>query len=353
MFHSVHHPGRLPLGPRGQAVVLDAPGTSRLVEHTPQRPGPGEARVDVHAVGICGSDRDVHLGRRPAPYVRYPLTPGHEWSGTVAAVGEGVSASLIGRKVVGEGLRNCETCARCRAGETVLCAAGYQETGFTLPGAMAPTLVLPARLLHTLPPDADLTAAALLEPAAHATAAVLKACPLPGMRAAVIGSGTLGLLAAQLLGAFSPSELTVVGTNPGRADLTHRFGATAYRTWDRASGLSDFDVVIDAVGGTSTASAATSLLRPGGRLVLTGIPAQGAEGLDPARVVARQLSIGTAFGASAGAWSYAVRAFSSARLTPLELVTHQLGIDEFERAMELTDSGGPHGGKVLLLPRTS
>lgn len=353
MFHSVDLPGHLPVSPRKQAVALDAPETYRLVEHTPRRPGPGEARVDVHAVGVCGSDLDFYLGRRPAPYARYPVTPGHEWSGTVTAVGEGVSASLIGRKVVGEGIRNCETCAPCRAGETNLCAAGYEETGFTLPGAMAPTLVLPARLLHTLPPDADLTAAALLEPAACAAAAVLKACPLPGSRAAVIGSGTLGLLAAQLLGAFSPIELTVVGTSPDRADLSHRFGATGYRTWDRASGLSDFDLVIDAVGGTSTASAATSLLRPGGHLVLTGIPAQGAEGLDPARVVARQLSVGTAFGASSGAWSYAVSAFSTARLTPLELVTHQLGIAEFERAMALTGSGDPRVGKVLLHPQSS
>ncbi|WP_395358647.1 zinc-binding dehydrogenase [Streptomyces sp. YH02] len=338
------------VSPRRPAVVLDAPRTFRLVEHTPRRPGPGEARVRVHAVGVCGSDRDVYLGRRPAPYVRYPVTPGHEWSGTVIAVGEGASASLIGRKVVGEGLRNCETCGPCRDGETNLCTAGYEETGFTLPGAMAPTFVLPARLLHTLAPDADLTAAAFLEPGARAAAAVLKACPLPGSRVAVIGSGALGLLAAQLIGAFSPSDLTVVGTSPDRAELSRRFGATAYRTWDHASGLADFDVVIDAAGATSTARAATSLLRPGGRLVLTGIPVDGAERLDPAHVVARQLSIGTAFGASSGAWSYAVSAFSAGRLTPLELLTHELGIDEFEQAMELTGGGDPRVGRVLLRP---
>ncbi|MER7594578.1 zinc-dependent alcohol dehydrogenase [Streptomyces hydrogenans] len=335
---------------RGQAVVLNAPKSFRLVQHEPRQAGPGEAQVRVHAVGISRSDRDVYLGRRPVPYVRYPVTPGHEWSGTVTAVGEGAPASLIGRKVVGEGLRTCGTCAPCRDGETTLCTRGYAETGFTLPGAMAPTLLLPARLLHTLAPDADLTAAAFLEPAACAAAAVLKASPLPGSRVAVIGSGALGLLAAQLLCAFSPSELTVVGTSPDRADVSRRLGATAYRTWDRASGLADFDVVIDAAGGTSSAHTATSLLRPGGRLVLTGIPVQGAERLDPAQVVARQLSIGTAFGASSGAWSYAVSAFSAGRLTPLELLTHQLDIDEFGRAMELTDSGDPRVGRVLLRP---
>lgn len=94
--------------------------------------------------------------------------------------------------------------------------------------------------------------------------------------------------------------------------------------------------MIDAAGATSTARAATSLLRPGVRLVLTGLPAAGAERLDPARVVARQLSLGTAFGASSDAWSHAVRAFSAARLTPLALLTHRMDLVEFERAVAPT-----------------
>ncbi|MFC9291006.1 alcohol dehydrogenase catalytic domain-containing protein, partial [Streptomyces sp. NPDC057052] len=146
------------------AVVVEAPGEHRLTAHTPRRPEPGEALVRVHAVGICGSDREVYQGNRPEGYVRYPLTPGHEWSGTVEAVGAGVPVSLVGRKVVGEGFRNCQVCDRCHAGETTLCSDGYEETGFTQPGAMAATLTLPARLLHVLAQDADLTAAALLEP---------------------------------------------------------------------------------------------------------------------------------------------------------------------------------------------
>ncbi|MFD3664039.1 zinc-binding dehydrogenase [Streptomyces sp. NPDC058659] len=338
------------MSPRKQAVVLEAPGAFRLVEHTPAPPGPGEAQVQVHAVGLCGRDRAVYRGDHPPEYVHYPVTPGHEWSGTVTAVGEGTSASLIGRKVVGEGLRNCETCDRCREGETHLCTGAYEETGFTHPGAMAPTVTTPARLLHTLPPDADLTAAALLEPAACAAAAVLKARPQPGSRVAVIGTGSVALLAAQLLGAYSPGEVLVLGSSPDRAGLSHRFGATAYGTWDRGAGPSDFDVVIDAVSAASTARAAMSLLRPGGRLVLTGIPAHGAEALDPVHVIQRQLSIGTVLGASAAAWIYAVRAFSTERLTPLALLTHELGVDEFARAMELVGSSDPRVGKVLLRP---
>ncbi len=115
------------------AVVIAAPGAHRLTEHILREPGPGEALVRVHAVGICGSGREVHQVNRPEGYVRYPLMSGREWSGTVQAVGDGVPDSLVGRKVVGEGFRNCQVCDRCHAAETTLCASGYAETGFTQP----------------------------------------------------------------------------------------------------------------------------------------------------------------------------------------------------------------------------
>lgn len=226
------------------AVVVEAPGEHRLASHEPRRPEAGEALVRVHAVGICGSDREVYQGNRPEGYVRYPLTPGHEWSGTVEAVGAGVPATLVGRKVVGEGFRNCQVCDRCHAGETTLCTAGYEETGFTQPGAMAATLTLPARLLHVLPDEADLTAAALLEPAACIAAAALKANARPGERVAVVGTGTLGMFAVQFLKAGSSAELLVVGSRPDRAALSEQFGATGFRTKNEPL-PDDFDVVIE------------------------------------------------------------------------------------------------------------
>jgi threonine dehydrogenase-like Zn-dependent dehydrogenase len=332
------------------AVVIEAPGEHQLVEHTPREPAAGEALVRVHAVGICGSDREVYQGTRPEGYVRYPLTPGHEWSGTVEAVGSGVPTSLVGRKVVGEGFRNCQVCDRCHAGETTLCTAGYGETGFTEPGAMAATLTLPARLLHVLPDDADLTAAALLEPAACIAAAALKANARPGERVAVVGTGTLGMFAVQLLKASSPAELLVVGTRPDRAKLSMTFGATDFRTTGDQELPDDFDVVIETAGSASAANTAASLLRRGGRLVLTGIPAAGADGLDPTDLVVRQLEVHTVFGAPPNAWAHAVRVFGAGLLDPLPLVTHELPLDKFPQAIELVGSGDPKVGKVLLRP---
>lgn len=331
------------------AVVIDAPGRHRVVPHEPRDPGPGEALVAVHAVGICGSDREVYQGNRPEGYVRYPLTPGHEWSGTVWSVGAGVPDSLIGRKVVGEGFRNCQVCDRCHAGETTLCTAGYEETGFTQPGAMATTLTLPARLLHALPDEADLTAAALLEPAACVAAAALKGKAEPGERVAVVGTGTLGMFAVQFLKAISPSELLVVGTRNDREALSRQFGATGFRTKGQEL-PDDFDVVIETAGSASAARTAAALLRRGGRLVLTGIPAPGAEGLDPTGLVVRQLEVHTVFGAPPDAWAHTVRVFGAGLLDPLPLVTHELPLTEFSQAIELVGAGDPKVGKVLLRP---
>jgi threonine dehydrogenase-like Zn-dependent dehydrogenase len=331
------------------AVVVDAPGEHRLVPHEPREAGPGEALVTVHAVGICGSDRELYRGNRPEGYVRYPLTPGHEWSGTVAAVGAGVPGSLVGRKVVGEGFRNCQVCDRCHAGETTLCTAGYEETGFTRPGAMAGTLTLPARLLHVLRDDCDLTAAALLEPAACVAAAALKANARPGERVAVVGTGTLGMFAVQFLAAGSPAELWVVGTGTGREALSRRFGATGFCTKDQET-PGEFDVVIETAGSADAARTAAALPRRGGRLVLTGIPAPGALGLDPTDLVVRQLEVRTVFGAPPEAWAHTVRMFGAGLLDPLPLVTHELPLGGFPRAIELVGSGDPEVGKVLLRP---
>ncbi|MFF5255463.1 zinc-binding dehydrogenase [Streptomyces leeuwenhoekii] len=331
------------------AVVVEAPGRHRLVAHEPRDPGPGEALVRVHSVGVCGSDREVYQGNRPEGYVRYPLVPGHEWSGTVERVGAGVPESLTGRKVVGEGFRNCQVCDRCHAGETTLCTAGYAETGFTEPGAMAPTLTLPARLLHPLPDGADLTAAALLEPAACIAAAALKANARPGERVAVVGTGTLGMFAVQFLAAGSPAELLVVGSRPDREALSRQFGATGFRTKDQEL-PGDFDVVIETAGSADAARTSAALLRRGGRLVLTGIPAPGATGLDPTDLVVRQLEVHTVFGAPPEAWAHTVRVFGAGLLDPLPMVTHELQLAEFSRALELVGSGDPKVGKVLLHP---
>jgi threonine dehydrogenase-like Zn-dependent dehydrogenase len=339
------------VAPGSRSVVLDRPGVHRLVTGEPPPPGPGEVRVRVAAAGVCMSDREMYDGRRDAAYVRYPVTPGHEWSGTVEEVGQGVSPELTGRRTVAEGFRACGTCERCRAGETSLCTAGYDETGFTRPGGFADHVVVPARLLHLLHDDADLRAAALLEPAAVVAAAVRAGAPEPGTRVAVVGAGTLGLLAVQLLAASSPGELTVIDPRTRRAALARDFGADDVRTPEEAEKLRGrYDLVVETAGAPATAASACLLARRGGRVILAGIFAPGAAGVDPVHLSLSQLTVRSVFGAPSAAWSFAVRAFSTGLLDPGALITHEFPLERYADAVALVGGGGPGTGKVLLRP---
>lgn len=334
-----------------RSLTIDRPGGHRLAEGPLPEPGSGEVRVRVAAAGICMSDREVYDGRRDPAYVRYPVVPGHEWSGTVDAVGEGVDPALLGRRTVAEGFRACGHCERCRCGETSLCTAGYDETGFTRPGAFADHVVVPARLLHLLADDADLRAAALLEPAAVIAAAVRAGAPEPGERVAVLGAGTLGLLAVQLLAAVSPAELTVIDPREERASLALDFGASEARTPKEAPEVRGrYDLVVETAGAPSTAADACLLARRGGRVVLTGMFTPGAVGIDPVHLSLSQLTVRSVFGAPSAAWSYAVRAFTAGLLDPAPLITHEFPLERFAEAVALVGAGGAETGKVLLRP---
>lgn len=332
-----------------RAIVLDKPGTWRVVPAEPPEPGAGEALVEIAAAGICGSDRELFADTRPEGFAAYPVTPGHEWSGTVVAVGPGADAGLLASRVVGEGYRSCLTCDNCRNGETNLCAAGYDETGFTSPGAFADHLLLPARLLHVLAPDADLRAAALLEPAAIAAAGVRKLRPRPGESVAVIGAGTLGVLTVQLLAACSPARLVVIDPRPARAEPALRAGATAFHGPDRIGPLyGRFDAVLESAGAPGTAYAAVALVRRGGRVTITGIPGDAADAVPTTLIVTRNLSLHSVFGSTSADWAFAVRAFNAGILAPAPFITAELPLEDYERGLEL--SSAPTAGKILLRP---
>ncbi|MDQ1006327.1 threonine dehydrogenase-like Zn-dependent dehydrogenase [Streptomyces sp. V4I23] len=334
-----------------RSLVVERPGTHRLVRREVPVPGPGEVLVRVAAAGICMSDRELYDGHRDAGFVRYPVVPGHEWAGTVEAVGEAVDPALAGRRTVAEGFRACGVCERCRCGETSLCEGGYAETGFTEPGAFADHVVLPARLLHPLRDDADLRAAALLEPAAVVAAAVRAGRPRPGERIAVVGAGTLGLLAVQYLAASSPAELVVIDPRAARGEQALRFGAGgALHPDETTSAHGRFDLVVETAGAPSTAASSCLLARRGGRVVLTGMFTPGAAGIDPVHLSLSQLEVRSVFGAPPSAWSDAVRAFGLGLITPAALITHEYPLERFDEAIALVGGGDPKTGKVLLRP---
>jgi L-iditol 2-dehydrogenase len=333
-----------------RAVVVERPGSAGLRRVPRPDPGPGEVLVRVGAAGICGSDVEVLEGRRPAPYVSYPIIPGHEWAGTVEAVGAGVENVRAGATVVAEGFRACGDCARCREGRTNLCSAEYAETGFTHAGAFADFLSVPAHLVHELPPGSDLAAAALLEPAACVAQGLLEVELRPGLTVAVVGSGTLGLLAVALLSRVSPARLALVGTRAPRLALGLQLGAT--ETWNVRRDErpeAGFDLVFEAVGTADGSRTAVELARRGGTVVLEGISGQ-AGGIDADAVVLGHLRVQGVFGASRNAWRWVIELFKLGLLDTKPLVTHSFPLEQYDTAFTtLTDRTG-EAIKVQLTP---
>ncbi|HEX4214455.1 MAG TPA: alcohol dehydrogenase catalytic domain-containing protein [Candidatus Dormibacteraeota bacterium] len=337
-----------------RAVRVERPGEIGMIRMERPRPATGELLVQVGSVGICGSDLEILEGRRPAPYVRYPIVPGHEWAGTVVETGPGVQGIAAGEGIVAEGFRACGVCDRCKEGLTNLCAADYAETGFTHQGAFAEYVAVPARLAHRLPVGADLGAAAVLEPAACVAQGLLEAGTRPGMRAAVVGSGTLGLLAVSLLRLSSPSELVLFGTRPARLQLGLSLGASdtvgIAEVRRLASAQDRFDLVFEAATRPEGAVIALRLARRGGTVVLEGI-----SGVERPAVIAdtfalKHLRVQGVFGASGRAWRWIVELFASGAFDPAPLITHRFALDDYEGAFGALRDRSSGALKVQLTP---
>jgi L-iditol 2-dehydrogenase len=336
-----------------RALVIPEPRLMSLQDVAEALPGPGEVAIRPVHVGICGTDLELLAGDVDPAYVRYPLVPGHEWSGVVEAVGPGVTGLAPGQNVIAEGVIPCGSCAHCARGETNLCET-YDELGFTRPGAAADQVIVPAKVVHVLGGSVSMLEAALAEPAAVAWRGITRDPPLPGARVAVVGDGTVALIAAHLAGLFSPAEIVVHGMRAGQAALATELGATAFveaAAADPAAAARSgrFDLVIEAAGSAAAVESAIALARRGGRVILLGLAGNGVTARFPVDdVVNNDLRISASFAYTSAAWAEVAGLLSSGKIRLGPLITHRFPLDRFEDAYRaLRESDGPRG-KVML-----
>jgi 2-desacetyl-2-hydroxyethyl bacteriochlorophyllide A dehydrogenase len=258
------------------AAVLHGPRDLRVEATARPEPGPGDVLVRVAMAGLCGTDYGIWAGERP---VAYPLVLGHEFVGEVEAVGAGVRRVRPGDRVVIEPNYSCGTCALCREGNRNLCLS-RTAIGIDVDGCLAELARVPERCCWPAPApvaDEDLL---MTEPLAVVVRAVARAGVRAGDSVAVVGAGTLGLLALQvLLGAGA--RVMVVSRTPRRFALARELGAAATHLagdgpLDAAarafSGREGVGVVVETAGTQEAVSHALALVRPGARVVLTGLP---------------------------------------------------------------------------------
>src|SRR5580700_3566116 len=206
------------------AAVYQSPGVLSVEERAVPRPGPDQVVVRVHSCGICGSD--IHQMRDgwglPAGVVG-----GHEWSGTIAAVGDEVTSWSVGELVVGGSSPKCGTCRRCREGKPSQCENRHSMTSDHNDGAFAEYIVARAAGVLRLPEGLDPRHAALAEPLSVALHGITRSGVGPGDSVMVFGAGPIGALSVAALQVMGISDVTVVEPHEGRRRLAADLGVSS------------------------------------------------------------------------------------------------------------------------------
>src|SRR5438132_12871617 len=329
-----------------RALVIQEPGTIGVAERPALEPSSGEVVIRPAFCGVCRTDLELLRGEVDPAYVRYPLTLGHEWSGTVESVGAGVENVEPGDRCVAECIVPCGRCAFCKAGATNVCEV-YEELGFTREGGASDQVLVPARLVHRLEPGTSLLDAALVEPSSVVLRALEKAAPKSGDRVLVVGDGTIGLLAANLVGLWSPSAVTMVGRRPEQARLAESVGVTSFETNGSPAGV--FDLAVEAAGAPEAVLTAIASVRRGGTAVLLGLPPTGRTVQLPGDLlVNNDLTIVASFGYTSAAWGRMVDLVNRGRIRPGQIVTDRFPLEQYGKAFAALKSLEGMRGKVLL-----
>jgi L-iditol 2-dehydrogenase len=290
--------------------------------------------VRVTIAGLCGTDYRIWNGDRA---VTYPRVMGHELIGVVEAIGGGVGGVKPGDRVAVEPNYSCGACPLCREGNRNLCLT-RTAIGIDVDGGFAELLRVPQRCCWPLPPGVRDDDVVLAEPLAVVVRAVNRGAPRPGETAAVVGVGTLGLLAVQVLRARGVRVLAV-GRSATRLPLAQELGAELTRTVTAApisdaareiSGREGVDLVVETAGTAEAVAYALDLVRPGGRVVLTGLPHEPTP-VAFFGVVRREVSI-------VGSMIYqdefpeALRLLATGVIRPRPLVTHRFPLGDVAQA---------------------
>jgi len=337
-----HMQARL-IGPRQIRV---APGDP------PGEPGPGEARLRITSVGICGSDlhawRDGRsAGRTLSP--EQPLVLGHEFAGLVDAVGadalDGTGRPLTpGTLVAVDPAQPCGRCEMCRLGHPNLCLHLHFCGLWPDHGALQTRLTVPAATCFPLPADIDAAGGALLETLGVAIHAVDLAHIRPGQSVAVLGAGPVGLLALQMAKLAGAAPLIVTEPLAARAAMARQLGADVVIETGKPDAVAAIlnatqqrgvDVAIEAAFSGQTVIQAADMLRPGGRLVVVGISEDNRFELE--HETARRKGLTIAFSRRMKhTYPRAIDLVQRGRVALDPLITHRYPLARTDEAFDLT-----------------
>ena len=328
-----------------KAAVITAPGEIAIEEVADPTPGDNDVVVQVAAVGICGTDLHIFEGEF-AP--KLPIVPGHEMSGTVVAVGRSVTEIKIGDAVAIDPSLHCGECFYCRRARGNLCE-NWNALGVTYPGAAAQFLLSPKKNIHKLPKNVDLKSAALIEPLSCAVRGFDQLPRNPGSHYLIYGSGTMGLMMAEMAKVNGAASVSIVDLNQDKLKTAKVLGFTNLaKSADEFDQPRGFDVVIDCTGVTEAIKDGLKHVMPGGTFLQFGVANKDAKvEIEPFWVYNKEITI---VGSMAVLHSFdrAVELFASGVLNVDVMISDRYSLENYADALTAFKSG--KGRKTIVLP---
>lgn len=341
-----------------KAAILEKPlhVTVREID-LPSTPGPGEVKIAVKAVGICGSDLHYYLHGQIGPFkVEQPMILGHEAAGQIIAVGEAVTHLQVGDRVAMEpGIPDWTS----RAAQMGLYNLDPSVRFWATPpvhGCLTPEIIHPANLTFKLPDNVSYPEGAFVEPLAIGMQAATKARILPGQTAIVIGAGTIGMMTAlaALAGGIANVIITDVQDEKLKIASTYK-GITAvnvsrqsvFELVKEATGGWGADVVFEASGSQRAFAGIFDLLCPGGCVVLVGMPAGPVE-IDVVAAQIKEARIESVF-RYANAYPRTIALLASGKIDVKPLISRTFAFEDAVEAFKFAAEARPDVVKTQIV----
>jgi 2-desacetyl-2-hydroxyethyl bacteriochlorophyllide A dehydrogenase len=263
-----------------KALVIEGPRKASIQEVPYPKPGLDEVTIKVEVVGICGTDFHIYEGDYLS---NFPLIPGHEFSGTIHEIGEGVSGFKVGDRVSADPSVFCGACQFCVTHRGNHCE-NWQAIGVTRSGSMAEYVLVPIRNVVKLPDKMSFEVGAFIEPMACVVHGMNRLKLQVGNRVVLFGAGAMGQQLIQSLTMAGASELVVVDIDQKKLDLALQYGATkAVLSKDIDAELGKvnypfgFDVVVDVTGIPAVIEKALEFMGPAAKYLQFGVTSEKAK----------------------------------------------------------------------------
>jgi 2-desacetyl-2-hydroxyethyl bacteriochlorophyllide A dehydrogenase len=334
-------------------AVMTAPGKIELRDVEVPVPRAGQVQIRVQRIGVCGSDIHVFHGKHP--FVTYPLIQGHEYSGVIELIGEGVVGVNVGDKVTATPQEVCGTCPPCRRGQYNACEV-LKVRGFQAPGCAQDLFVTEVDKLVNLPDDFAPEQGAFVEPVAVAAHSTGRAGDLTGKNVVVAGAGTIGNFVAQACRSRGAAKVLITDVSDFRLDVARQVGITAtcnvakeplVEAGRREFGPDGFDVAVEVSGVQASLTSLIAQIGKGGTLLIVGVYGEKPQ-VDMSVICEHELDVKGSMMYRHEDWDQAVEWIASGEVKTAPLVSKHFSFEQYSEAYAFIEEEGERSMKVMI-----